>query len=137
MMQTAHSSETNSVRLVAVASFIGTTIEWYDFFLYGTAAAPVFHRPFFPPLLPPVAPAVGPPPRLGPIRGRFLGAAGRRHRHRTLRRQDRPQVDARAHARRHGRGDVPDRPASHLPTDRALGCSRPRPAARRAGIRRR
>jgi len=24
---------------VVVASFIGTTIEWYDFFLYGTAAA--------------------------------------------------------------------------------------------------
>jgi len=48
MLQTAHSSETNSVRLVAVASFIGTTIEWYDFFLYGTAAALVFNRLFFP-----------------------------------------------------------------------------------------
>jgi metabolite-proton symporter len=48
MTQTAHSSETNSIRLVAVASFIGTTIEWYDFFLYGTAAALVFNRLFFP-----------------------------------------------------------------------------------------
>ena len=48
MTQTAHSSGTNSVRLVAVASFIGTTIEWYDFFLYGTAAALVFNRLFFP-----------------------------------------------------------------------------------------
>ena len=37
-----------SVRLVAMASFIGTTIEWYDFFLYGTAAALVFNRLFFP-----------------------------------------------------------------------------------------
>src|SRR5438094_624016 len=33
---------------VAFASFIGTAIEWYDFFLYGTAAALVFNRLFFP-----------------------------------------------------------------------------------------
>jgi MFS transporter, MHS family, shikimate and dehydroshikimate transport protein len=31
-----------------VASTIGTTIEWYDFFLYGTAAAKVFPTLFFP-----------------------------------------------------------------------------------------
>ncbi len=37
-----------SIRLVAVASMIGTTIEWYDFFLYGTAAALIFNRLFFP-----------------------------------------------------------------------------------------
>src|SRR5262245_36306712 len=37
-----------SIRMVAVASMIGTTIEWYDFFLYGTAAALVFNRLFFP-----------------------------------------------------------------------------------------
>jgi len=37
-----------SVRLVALASLIGTTIEWYDFFLYGTAAALVFNRLYFP-----------------------------------------------------------------------------------------
>ena len=33
---------------VAVASAVGTTIEWYDFFLYGTAAALVFRGAFFP-----------------------------------------------------------------------------------------
>ena len=37
-----------SIRRVAVASLIGTTIEWYDFFLYGTTAALVFNRLFFP-----------------------------------------------------------------------------------------
>ena len=36
------------VARVVVASFVGTAIEWYDFFLYGTAAALVFNRLFFP-----------------------------------------------------------------------------------------
>jgi metabolite-proton symporter len=40
--------KTQSVKAVAFASFIGTTIEWYDFFLYGTAAALVFGDLFFP-----------------------------------------------------------------------------------------
>lgn len=31
-----------------MASFIGTTVEWYDFFLYGTASALVFNKLFFP-----------------------------------------------------------------------------------------
>ena len=38
----------NNLRRVIIASFIGTTIEWYDFFLYGTAAALVFNKLFFP-----------------------------------------------------------------------------------------
>ena len=38
---------THRLRAVA-ASTVGTTIEWYDFFLYGTAAALVFPDLFFP-----------------------------------------------------------------------------------------
>ncbi|HYH65931.1 MAG TPA: MFS transporter [Urbifossiella sp.] len=37
-----------SVARVVAASFVGTAIEWYDFFLYGTAAALVFNTLFFP-----------------------------------------------------------------------------------------
>ena len=38
----------SSVRRVIVASLIGTSLEWYDFFIYGTAAALVFNKLFFP-----------------------------------------------------------------------------------------
>ncbi|MGI4984278.1 MAG: MFS transporter [Janthinobacterium lividum] len=38
--------------LAGWASMAGTTIEWYDFFLYGTAAALVFNKIFFPTLDP-------------------------------------------------------------------------------------
>ncbi|MFF0409943.1 MFS transporter [Kitasatospora sp. NPDC004745] len=37
-----------SLPRVVAASLIGTTIEWYDYFLYGTAAALVFNKLFFP-----------------------------------------------------------------------------------------
>ena len=41
-------SEKTPLRRVVMASLIGTTIEWYDFFLYGSAAALVFNKLFFP-----------------------------------------------------------------------------------------
>src|SRR3989475_4883577 len=40
-----HSAE---LRKAVIASTIGTTIEWYDFFLYGTAAGLVFGKLYFP-----------------------------------------------------------------------------------------
>ncbi|MGW2633335.1 MFS transporter [Streptomyces chattanoogensis] len=40
------------MRRVAVASFIGTAIEFYDFYIYGTAAALVLNQAFFPTLDP-------------------------------------------------------------------------------------
>ncbi|MFD7630226.1 MFS transporter [Streptomyces sp. NPDC059851] len=38
----------SGIRKIVAASLIGTTVEWYDFFLYGSAAALVFNKLFFP-----------------------------------------------------------------------------------------
>jgi metabolite-proton symporter len=47
-MTTVSQTPKTSIRLVALASLVGTSIEWYDFFLYNTAAALVFNKLFFP-----------------------------------------------------------------------------------------
>src|SRR5215813_10757274 len=44
----ARSTSPEMLRRVIGASLIGTAIEWYDFFLYGTAAALIFNKLFFP-----------------------------------------------------------------------------------------
>src|SRR6201988_2516568 len=36
------------LRKAVIASTVGTTIEWYDFFIYGTAAGLVFGKLYFP-----------------------------------------------------------------------------------------
>src|SRR5260370_34411507 len=37
-----------SMKQIAVASVIGTTVEWYDLFVFATASALVFNKVFFP-----------------------------------------------------------------------------------------
>jgi MFS family permease len=45
LSETEHSAQ---LRKAVVAATIGTTIEWYDFFIYGTAAGLIFPKLFFP-----------------------------------------------------------------------------------------
>src|ERR1700753_4062808 len=45
--QISSADNARRIRLVVSASMIGTIIEWYDFFVYGTAAALVFAPLFF------------------------------------------------------------------------------------------
>ena len=62
------------VRKAALASTVGTTIEWYDFFLYNTAAALIFPALFFPESIDVRRPAGV----VRDVRRRLRGAAGRR-----------------------------------------------------------
>ena len=70
-----------NLRKVVAASFIGTTIEWYDFFLYGTAAALVFGELFFPGS----SPLMGTLAALRHVRRRLRRPPAGRHRLRSLR----------------------------------------------------
>ncbi|RKT90081.1 metabolite-proton symporter [Saccharopolyspora antimicrobica] len=45
-------SSPEQARRARLASMVGTTIEWYDYFLYGTASALIFAPQFFPDLSP-------------------------------------------------------------------------------------
>lgn len=48
MASSAAPGGTSNIRLVALASTVGTTVEWYDFFLFNSMAALVFSKLFFP-----------------------------------------------------------------------------------------
>lgn len=51
-MTTTKQSDRVRVRRVAGSSMIGTTIEWYDYYIFGTAAVLVINDQFFPDLSP-------------------------------------------------------------------------------------
>jgi MFS family permease len=46
--QGVHQPTKQEIRKVVIASLLGSTIEWYDFFLYGVVAGIVFNKLFFP-----------------------------------------------------------------------------------------
>ena len=47
-MKAVNNKEKDSLKRVVTSSLIGSTIEWYDFFLYGVVAGLVFNKLYFP-----------------------------------------------------------------------------------------
>ena len=127
------STDKSPIRLIAFASLIGTTIEWYDFFLYNTAAALVFNKLFFPtfdPLAGTMAAfgtyAVGFAAR--PIGGIVIGHYGDKLGRKSMLVLTLVIM---------GDRDLPDWRAADLREHRPVGGRPADPAASRAGIRRR
>ena len=124
----------NSPRHVLFASLIGTTIEFFDFYIYATAAVLVFPKLFFPASDPASATLAS----LATFAHRVSRAAHRLGAVRPLRRSHRPQDDARGRAADDGGVDGVDRPAADVQLDRHRGAAaaravpiRPGPRARR------
>src|SRR3984957_1501948 len=63
------------LRKAVIAATVGTTIEWYDFFIYGTAAGLVFGKLYFPNSDPLTAPLASFTTYFAGFRGRPIGAA--------------------------------------------------------------
>lgn len=60
------------VRRIALACMVGTTVEFYDFYIYGTAAALTFPTVFFPNLSPAMATIAS----MGTFAAAFVPAVG-------------------------------------------------------------
>ncbi|MFE2095190.1 MFS transporter, partial [Streptomyces sp. NPDC059460] len=52
MTSTSMTTAVRSSRRSTIAAFVGTAIEWYDFYIFGTAAALVFSKAFYPGVAP-------------------------------------------------------------------------------------
>src|SRR5438105_14507169 len=63
------------LRRAVIASTIGTSIEWYDFFLYGSAAALVLNSQFFPNVDPATGQLAAFATNFGGFAARPIGAA--------------------------------------------------------------
>ena len=105
------------LRKAVIASTVGTAIEWYDFFLYGTAAGLVFGKLYFPNS----DPLSGTLLSFGTYFIGFCRPADRSCNLRPLRRPHRPQGDADRHAYVHGLGDLRCCLCADLRLDRHLG----------------
>ncbi len=91
-------------RRMLVSCFLGTTIEWYDFLVYGFLAPARVQRP----VLPVAQPAGRHDRGVRRVCGRIRGPAARRRVLRALRRPRRAQADHGVHADPHGRLDDAD-----------------------------
>ena len=106
------------LRKAVIAPTIGTTIEWYDFFIYGTAAGLIFGKLYFPNQAPLTATLAA----FGTYFHRLCRPPNGRRDIRPLRPSHRPQGDLDRHAAMHGYCDLSDRLCAHLAVDRHLGC---------------
>ena len=121
------------LRRAVIASTIGTTIEWYDFFLYSTVDRPRLREAVLPAIRSAGRNARG----LRHLCCRLRRAAGRRGDLRPLRRSHRPQVDADRHAAADGHRHLPGGVRADLRADRHLGRGHPDDPALHPGRRRR
>lgn len=93
-----------------IASAIGSTIEWYDFFLYSTVTGLVFAKLFFPQSEPLIGTLQAFSVYFVGFLARPLGAAIFGHYGDRIGRQGNPRRDAVAD----GRCNLPRRPRAHL-----------------------
>lgn len=121
----------DSVKTVIAASMVGTAIEFYDFYAYGTAAANYFPKVFFGDTTNPTVALLASLLTFAIAfiaRPRILGV-------RPFRRPHGPQDHAGGFAVDHGHRHVPDRLPADLQPVGHCGCRRAVPVPFRAGHR--